>query len=291
MRATVERFLNYLAYEQEASPHTIAAYRNDLEQFLDLLSAHHLSSWEDVGREHVVAFLHWLEEKDYAVSTIARKVAAVRSFFHFLVERGELEDDPSIAVPPPRVPRQAPQVLSPQEISTLLSVPRGSGTPKALRDTALLELLYATGMRASEIIGLEIEDLDLAEQTVVCGAGDDDPRTLPLTARVIEALQVYLQRGRPRLARGEGQGILFLNHRGCPLTRQGLWLIVKERAAAAGLEAVVTPHTLRHSYAAHQLARGVSVEDVQGSLGHANLATTQVYIEHVDQGENDDDGA
>ena len=279
MRAKVAAFLDHLRRDAAASEHTVVAYRNDLDQFLERLSVDGVSSWEQVTREHVLDFLHWLEEAGYAVSTVARKVAAVRSFFHFLVEQGELEDDPSATVPPPQVPRRAPRVLSAEEIDRLLDAPRGSDTPKALRDRALLEFLYATGMRASEVIGLKVEDLDLERGEVHCRRSRQEECTLSLPPRAVEALRLYVEQGRPHLVRQVEVDTLFVNHRGQPLTRQGLWLIVREQAEMAGLGKAVTPHMLRHSFATHLLESGAPLQEVQARLGHANLTTTQVYLQ------------
>lgn len=282
MQAIVEDFLSHLEREKRASVHTVAAYRNDLAQFLNHLVAHEVVSWDEVGQEHIETFLQWLQESGYAISTTARKVAAVRSFFHFLLEKGLLADDPSVKVAPPEVPRRAPRTLSVHEVAGLLDGVRGGSAPKVLRDKALLETLYATGMRVSEVVRLRVEDVDLEHGEIHCtrtpaGKG----RILPLTPRAVQALRAYLEQGRPRLIQEEGLDVLFVNHRGRPLTRQGLWLIVRERAAMAGIEGEVTPHTFRHSFAAHLLEEGVALKEVQERLGHANLATTQVYAQVI----------
>ncbi|HIE39019.1 MAG TPA: tyrosine recombinase [Anaerolineae bacterium] len=282
MRATVEAFLEHLGREKGASVHTIVAYRNDLNQFLDRLAACGVTSWQEVTRQHVAGFLQWLQESAYAVSTVARKVAAVRSFFHFLVGQGVVADDPSAMVTPPQVPRRLPRSLSAEEVTRLLDGLRGGSTSKALRDRALLEVLYATGMRVSEVVGLTVGDVDLEGGAIRCRGSGARERTLPLTPRATEALRTYLERGRPRLVQGAGVDTLFVNHRGQPLTRQGLWLIVRERAEMAGIRQGVTPHMLRHSFAAHLLEQGTPLQEVQARLGHANLATTQVYVEGDD---------
>lgn len=275
MRGEVEAFLGYLVEQKQASPHTIAAYRNDLGQFLDHLAAHDVRSWDQVTPEHITAFLSWLQVNHYAVSTIARKIAAVRSCLHFLVNRNVLKDDPSVAVPPPHVPRRQPRYLTADKLNRFLDGAVGDDG-KSLRDAALLELMVATGMRVSEVIHLKLQDIDLERGEVVCRGRQ--PRRLPLSPRAVAALRLYLEEGRPRLLQDEKEDVLFINHRGLPLTRQGLWLIIKERAKAVGLGEVVTPHVLRHSFAAHLLAQGGSLEEVQERLGHANLATTQTYL-------------
>lgn len=283
MQVTVAAFLDHLdRREKKASRHTVAAYRNDLTQFLDRLVVHGVTSLEQVSQEHVADFLHWLQEKDYAVSTVARKVAAVRSFFHFAVAQGILKDDPSAAVTPPEVKREPPQLLSVAEVERLLQEVRGRSSPKMLRDWALLALMCATGVRASELIHLSVASLNLEQQWVRCGS-EVRERQLPLTAEAVEALRSYLQRGRPQLVKDAAVTALFVNYRGNPLTRQGLWLIVKKWARTARIRSEISPHTLRHSFAARLLDQGVELEELQERLGHATPATTQVYVQDMEE--------
>jgi len=277
MQTQVEEFLRVLAVEKGYSDHTIAAYRNDLTQFMTYLASEGLASWQDVNRSHIQNYIPYLKQREYASSTVARKVAAVKSFFHFLVADGVLRDDPTAAVDSPPVSKHLPRPLSPEEMARLLAEPAKSRTPKALRDWALLELMYATGMRASEVIGLEMDAVDLEAGTVRCLGKGNKERILPLYERAQEAMSAYLENGRARLLRGQDETALFVNHRGQPLTRQGLWLIVKKYAADAGIESEVTPHTLRHSFATHLLDGGAGLREVQQLLGHTNISSTQVY--------------
>ncbi len=276
MQAMIQQFLMSLENEKAASPHTIAAYRNDLGQFLDHLHTHGVSAWERVSAEHIVAFLTDLQANRYATSTVARKIAAVRSLFHYLVGQGALKDDPSVVVSPPRVPRKPPHILSVKEMQRFLDGLRSGSSAKSLRDWALIELIYATGMRVSEVIELRTHDVDLQAGEVCL-----DERTLPLSRRAVQALGAYLQDGRPQLVRDAENNVLFLNHRSSPLTRQGLWLIIKGRAKKADLADQVTPHVLRHSFAAHLLESGAALRQVQERLGHANLSATQVYLQAI----------
>jgi integrase/recombinase XerD len=277
MQEQVEEFLHFVAVEKGYSHHTAAAYRNDLTQFLAYAAREGIHSWQDVGRAHVQNYILYLREREYATSTVARKVAAVKSFFHFLVADGVLPDDPTAAVDSPAVDKHLPRPLSPQEMACLLAGSAQSSTPKGSRDWALLELMYATGMRASEVIGLEVDALDLEAGMVRCLGKGNKERILPLYEHAREALMAYLENGRARLLHGRDETALFVNHRGRPLTRQGLWLIVKECAAAAGIERNVTPHTLRHSFATHMLDGGAGLREIQQLLGHANISSTQVY--------------
>lgn len=277
MQAQVEQFLRFVTVEKGYSEHTISAYRNDLTQFLAFLMGEGVTFWQDVRRTHILDYIVYLKQREYVPSTIGRKVAAVKSFFHFLVADGVLQDDPTVAVDSPPVDKRLPRPLSPEEMARLLAAPMRSDTPKGLRDRALLELMYATGMRASEVITLRLDAVDLEAGTVRCLGKGKKERILPLYERARQALRDYIEKGRARLLRGQDEQALFLNQRGQPLTRQGLWLLVREYAMAAGIEGEVTPHTLRHSFATHLLDGGAGLREVQQLLGHTNISTTQIY--------------
>lgn len=279
METQIDGFLRFLTVEKGYSRHTIAAYRNDLSQALAYLSSQGVSSWRDAGREHILKYILYLQGREYAASTVSRKVAAVKSFFHFLVADGVLSDDPTVAVDSPAVKRHLPHPLSPSEVARLLAEPTRLGTPKGQRDRALLELMYATGMRASEIIELKVSAVDLEAGTVRCLGKGNKERILPLYESARLAIQDYLEDGRARLLQGRDGDTLFVNHRGGPLTRQGLWLIVKEYVTAAEIEQEVTPHTLRHSFATHMLDGGAGLRELQQLLGHASISSTQIYTE------------
>ena len=203
----------------------------------------------------------------------------MKSFCGFLVRSGAVEENPAEELDSPKVKKQLPTTLSPDEVEKLLALPgQGPSTPKALRDTALLEVLYATGMRVSEVAGLTLDDLDLSAGTIRCVGKGDKERVMPLYAEACQALSAYLEKGRPALCGSHtDERTLFLNPRGEKLTRQGLWLIIKAYPRQLGLEDRVTPHTLRHSFATHMLNGGAGLREVQKLLGHANISTTQVY--------------
>jgi integrase/recombinase XerD len=285
MDANIQEFLNHLAAERGSSDNTVAAYRNDLTQFCDFVSHDehlHDGAWEELRRDDLINYVLWLKEREYASATVARKVAAMKSFCSFLVRSGAVEDNPAEELDSPKVKKQLPTTLTPGEVEKLLSLPaQGGNSPKALRDTALLEVLYATGMRVSEVAGLTLDDLDLGAGTVRCVGKGGKERVMPLYAAACHAVSAYLEKGRPALAGlHTDERTLFLNPRGEKLTRQGLWLIIKAYARQMGLEDRVTPHTLRHSFATHMLNGGAGLREVQKLLGHANISTTQVYT-HV----------
>ena len=279
MQTQIEEFLRFVAVERGYSVHTAAAYRNDLAQFLAYLTGEGVFAWQGVSRAHVLNYILYLKGREYASSTVARKVAAVKSFFHFLVAESILSDDPTVAVDSPAVNKPLPRPLSLEETERLLAEPARFTTPKALRDRALLELMYATGMRASEVIGLAVDAVDLQAGTVRCLGKGKKERILPLYERARETLSAYLEDSRPGLLHGQDEAALFVNLRGEPLTRQGLWVIIKEYAAAVGIAHKVSPHMLRHSFATHLLDGGAGLREVQQLLGHTNISSTQVYTQ------------
>jgi len=276
----LEQFLNSLAVEKRYSENTISAYKNDLSQFGEFLRTRDGSGGDvsQVTPETVAAYVEDLQhgQNTYAPSTVARKIAAVKSFFHSLVEQGVITNDPAARLNSPKVKKHIPKTLSQGDMERLLAAPARSGGPKAMRDRALLELLYATGMRVTEVVNLALADVDWGNRMVSCPGKAERRRQIPL-GLAYDPLDEYRQHGRPSFARDDSPDMLFLNHRGQKLTRQGVWLILKEAAEVAGLDGDVTPHTLRHSFAKHKLGQGEDLRRVQELLGHANLSTTQVY--------------
>ncbi len=286
MQEQINQFLEYLEVEKGYSTNTLAAYQNDLGQFLIFLQQlpedQRPHTWEQVTRDHIINHILEMKEKEYASSTIARKVAAIKSFFRFLEATEQIPISPARDLETPRAEKHLPAIISADEVERLLAAPP-EDTPAGLRDRAMLELLYATGLRVSELVALNVEDVNLEEGTVRCMGKGRKERVLPLYARAREALQHYLEAGRPRLLSKKGDvSALFLNRRGARLTRQGLWLIIKRYVEEVGIQANVTPHTLRHSFATHMLKGGADLRAVQQMLGHANITTTQIYTQITD---------
>ena len=286
VRERVDNFLEHLSIEKGYSPNTSVAYKTDLAQFLDYLMAlaqERRWAWAGVEKSDIISYImHLKEERQYASSTVARKVAAIKSFFHFLWRAGHISDDPTAALDSPRVEKRLPRVISFEEVKRLLAQPSKDSGAKGLRDRALLHLLYATGMRASEVVSLNLDDLNLASASVRCWGKGSKERIIPIHPQAVEALREYVERGRREFLKPEnpGERALFLNWRGRRLTRQGLWLIFKGYAEEAGLPEGVTPHTLRHSFATHMLDGDADLINVQQLLGHASVSTTQIYT-HV----------
>ncbi|MCX6043063.1 MAG: tyrosine recombinase [Caldilinea sp.] len=289
MQEEIQQYLLLLAAEADASENTISAYRNDLGQ-LALFLRHYqradgqpVTGWQDVTAAVAQDYVFALRSRGYASSTVARKVAAVKSFFDFLTEQGWIVDDPAALLESPKVKKQLPRTISYEEIERLLAAPRRQLSSQTIRDSALLETLYATGVRVSELVNLDLGDLDKVTGQLVCGASGKRRRVAQLNPDVQESLYRYLAEGRPALVVHADEPALFLNHRGQRLTRQGLWLIIKRYVKEIGIRGPVTPHTLRHSFATHLLNSGAGLREVQKRLGHASLSTTQVYKQMNDE--------
>lgn len=282
----VDRYLDHLSVERGLSPHSLAAYRRDLALYSTYLHERGIRSPLEAAEGDLAAFVTWVRERrtsggrQFAASTVARTLVAVRGFHRFLLREGLAIVDPAASVAGPRPPRALPRALRTDQVEQLLAAPSGDG-PVALRDRALLEVLYGAGLRISELVALDVDDVDLAARSVrTIGKGDKE-RVVPLGRPASAAVDAWLVRGRPGLR--PVAPALLVNRRGGRLTRQGAWKILKGHAQAAGLAATVSPHTLRHSFATHLVEGGADVRVVQELLGHASVNTTQVYT-HVSTG-------
>lgn len=284
MDVSVNDFLEFLSVEKGASGNTIAAYRNDLSQLESFISSGKNGSsikWQAVDRGVIIDYVLHVKTKSYAEATVARKVAALKSFFAYLQAEGRLGANPVEALESPKVGRSLPKPLTVQEIDELLEQPSRRSTPEAKRDRAMLELMYATGLRVTELVSLDVGDacLDSPKPYVrLVGKGNRE-RQIPLLEQPAQEVGDYIRFARPRLVGERNETALFVNRRGERLTRQGFWLILKAYAHEAGIEGRVTPHTLRHSFATHMLRGGMDIHKVQELLGHANISTTQVYTQ------------
>jgi integrase/recombinase XerD len=301
----LDRFLEALAAAGNYARNTVSAYRNDLSQLVDWLKQRQppVSAWPEVSTEVLGEFVTHMravqvtrrhgDVKLVAASTVARKIAAIKSFFSYLVASQAIAIDAAIGLETPKIARRTPKTMTSADVERLLNAPGSGNSPKVLRDHALLELLYATGMRVSELVALQLGDIDVAQGSVcVRNQTDDKERQVPISDAAALAVQVYVERGRAGLVKSEpAPTALFLNQRGQSLTRQGMWLIIKEYAAKAGLPYEVTPHTLRHSFATHMLRDNkASLPDIQHRLGHANISTTQIYYMQTNPADDADAG-
>ncbi len=286
----INSFINYLTVEKGFSGNTTAAYYNDLTQLAGFAEREAagkgvIPSWADFTRQDMLSYMLDLKERNYAPTTLARKIAATRSFFAFLVAEGAVKADPTENMGSPAVGKSLPKPISISQVRDLLEQPDKLNTLEAKRDKAMLELLYASGMRISEMVALNLGDVDTAGGSVRCFGKGHKERIVPIHEQAARAVQRYLDEARPKMTHRKDEVALFLNPRGDRLTRQGFWQKLKEYARSAGLDSQISPHTLRHSFATHMLSGGADLRAVQELLGHANISTTQIYThltsEHV----------
>jgi len=273
--ASVAEYLGALQVEQGASRNTLAAYRRDLDDFLGFLDTRRRGAAR-AGAEDVLAWIEDLRRRGLGAASVARRLSALRGFYRHLLRDREVARDPTEHVDLPRVPRPLPKALSREAAASLVEAPDVT-RPAGVRDRAVLELLYATGMRASECLGLTPESVNLTAGYAVCAGKGGKQRLVPLGAAASTWVRAYLRDVRPRLTRRRDSGRLFVNPRGGALSRQSLWTIVRRAAAGAGIRRRVSPHMLRHSFASHLLEGGADLRAVQAMLGHADIATTQIY--------------
>jgi integrase/recombinase XerD len=286
MIESINNFLNYLTVEKGYSEHTIAAYRNDLTGLADFAKKQNISDWSGFNSQNMLSYLLDLKERGYVATTMARKVAAGRSFFGFLVSEGTIKADPTENMSSPSVGKALPKPIPLNQVRLLLEQPAKLATSEAKRDRAMLELLYASGMRISELVALNMGDVNTeGDYFVRCFGKGRKERIIPLYEQIALTVKKYIDEDRPKLAHGKKETALFLNARGERLTRQGFWQKLKEYVKSAGLDSQISPHTLRHSFATHMLSGGADLRSVQDLLGLANISTTQVYThlttEHV----------
>lgn len=277
----LEQFQDFLTLEQGSSPHTNEAYTRDLSRFVVFASLKGADSPDKVTPKITRDYVYHLKDLGLAASSMRRNISAIRTYYKFLLNEGITKADPSERLETPKRWRTLPDVLSAEEVAKLLAMP-DLDDPFIFRDRAMLELAYSAGLRVSEWITLGLKDLMLEDGLVRVFGKRSKERLVPIGRKAIERVAIYLREGRPRLEKGKGEGVLFLNARGTPMTRMGAWKILRKHVEAAGIEKDVSPHTLRHSFATHLLEGGADLRAVQEMLGHADISTTQIYT-HVDR--------
>jgi len=275
MRGEVDRFEQYLREVKQASENTVQSYRRDLMQMITYLEEKEIREAAKVTKTSLHGYILHMEEQGKAATTISRMMAAMKAFFNYECMQACIRRNPAESLHAPKVEKKAPVVLSVDQVSALLAQPSGH-TPKEIRDKAMLALLYATGIRVSELIGIQMEDINMNIGFLVCRDGERE-RTIPFGRSAKAALEEYLEHARNELLRGKGSDYFFVNCTGGAMSRQGFWKIIKYYGEKAGIEEDITPHTLRHSFAAHLIARGADMRAVQTILGHSDMATTQMY--------------
>lgn len=280
LNEVTEEYFHFLQIERGLAENTLTSYRRDLKQYTQYIEkVLQKNNWESINRKDIIDFLHMLRDDGKSASTISRVISSIRSFHQFLVREQLTQHDPTLHIEMPRKNRKLPDILSPQEVEQLLTI--NDTTPLGIRNKAMLELLYATGLRVTELITLKVSDLHLMMGFVRCLGKGSKERIVPLGDIAKKSVENYLQDARRELTRRRiDENYLFVNQHGRPLTRQGFWKILKTVARDSGLKKTITPHTLRHSFATHLLENGADLRAVQEMLGHTDISTTQIYT-HV----------
>ena len=276
MNDLLERYLLFLKNADKLSENTLLSYKRDLEHFTRF--AGDGKAVCAMSQQGIIAYLMSLQKQGRAVSTISRNIASLRSFYGFLAQEGLVKEDPTLHLQAPKAEKKAPQILSMEEINLLLEQPKCRDL-KGYRDKAMLEVLYATGIRVSELIGLDVSSVDVAQSALMVGGANQ--RVVPLGKLGMKALKEYIKTARPMLLKNEGEKALFVNCNGDRLTRQGFWKIIKYYTKKANIEKDITPHTLRHSFAAHLLENGAELSAIKEMLGHCDISSTQIYTQLV----------
>lgn len=276
MKSAIQNFINYIHTAKKSSNNTEVSYKRDLLKMAAYFEEKGITDVRKVTPVGLQSYLFHLNQEGFATSTVSRHVASARAFFQYLFREGIIGEDPSEGMHPPKVEKKIPEILTIEEVDLLMKQPK-KNTPKGIRDNAMLELLYATGMRVSEMLHLNLQDVNLQMGYVTCHEGGRE-RIIPFGNVCKKALQQYLTKVRGILLHGEDTESLFTNCSGKPMSRQGFWKVLKGYAKEAGITGDITPHTLRHSFAAHLLQNGADIKSVQEMLGHSDISTTQMYL-------------
>ena len=275
MQKEIDAFISYLHNVKKTSTNTELSYQRDLKKFVVFLEKRNISTLKEVKEDDLSAYMEYMVTEDFKPATISRNVASIKALFHFLAYEGMVDEDISGVLKAPKIEKKAPEIMTMTEVNTLLEQPKGD-TPKEIRDKAMLELLYATGIRVSELITLKNEDLNLQMNYIICNHGGKE-RIIPFGLKARNALLNYLEHSREALVMNNKSDELFVNCSGVPMSRQGFWKLIKYYSRKAGITTDITPHTLRHSFAAHLVENGADLKSVQEMLGHSDISTTQIY--------------
>ncbi len=281
MEQSIVDFTEYLRNEKKSSENTVLSYARDLKGFCRFMKESGVLDPAKVNRTNVMAYVYELQKQQKAGTTVSRNIASIRSFFQFLQRKGLVTENPAADLELPKVEKKIPEILSLDKVELLLEQPSGE-EDKEIRDKAMLELLYATGIRVTELISLRVEDINLPLEYIRCGS-DAKSRIIPIGAQAKVSLRRYLDKVREHMVLRPDEEVLFVNCNGKPMTRQGFWKIIKAYAKKAGIEEDITPHMLRHSFAAHLIENGADLRSVQEMLGHSDISTTQIYTKLTNQ--------
>ena len=275
MEKTLDGFITYLHNVKKKSENTVLSYNRDLTKFIKYLRTNKITSLDKVEEKDLEKYIKELNDNGFKSATVSRNIASLKAFFHYLNNEGVLNNDPTKSLKSPKIEKKIPEILTTDEVFALLEQPSGD-SPKEIRDKAMLELLYATGIRVSELINLEVSDVNLKTSSILCRDGSKS-RTIPYGKKAKDALTRYLEGAREAIVDNKESTILFANCSGQKMSRQGFWKLIKHYAKKAGIESDITPHTLRHSFAAHLVENGADLRSVQEMLGHSDISTTQIY--------------
>ena len=275
METEVNAFITYLHNVKKMSLNTELSYRRDLNKVVAYMERQGIINPSDITATNLNSYILYLEKNNFSAATISRNIACIKTFYHYLYKEGKVKEDVSDSLKAPKVEKKIPEIMTTEEVVRLLEQPKGN-TPKDIRDKAMLELLYATGIRVSELISLKKSDVNLQMSYIICHDASKE-RVIPFGHKAKEALKKYLDEARNTMLEDKDLDILFVNCSGQPMSRQGFWKLIKYYAKKAGIEADITPHTLRHSFAAHLVENGADLRSVQEMLGHSDISTTQVY--------------
>ena len=275
MEKTLDGFITYLHNVKKKSENTVLSYNRDLTKFIKYLRTNKITSLDKVEEKDLEKYIKELNDNGFKSATVSRNIASLKAFFHYLNNEGVLSNDPTKSLKSPKIEKKIPEILTTDEVFALLEQPSGD-SPQEIRDKAMLELLYATGIRVSELINLETSDVNLKTSSILCRDGSKS-RTIPYGKKAKDALTRYLEGAREAIVDNKESTILFANCSGQKMSRQGFWKLIKHYAKKAGIESDITPHTLRHSFAAHLVENGADLRSVQEMLGHSDISTTQIY--------------
>ena len=275
MEKEIDQFISYLHNTKKTSENTEISYRRDLNKVLKYMKEQGIAEVSEITVTHLHSYILYLEKNHFAAATISRNIASIKAFYHYLWKEGKVPEDISEALKPPKIEKKIPEILSEEQVNRLLEQP-GTESPKEVRDKAMLELLYATGIRVTELISLKVTDVNLKLGFIVCRDNNKE-RVVPFGREAKNALLRYLESARRDMIENEEEDTLFVNYSGQPMSRQGFWKLIKYYAKKAGIEEDITPHTLRHSFAAHLVENGADLRSVQEMLGHSDISTTQIY--------------
>lgn len=275
MYEMVDEFVTYLTDVKKSSMNTVVSYRRDLIKFNKFMETQGVTDVRKVNPTNLNSYMIHMEKEKFATSTISRNVATLKAYFGYLYRAGYIGTDPTIQLKAPKIEKKMPEILTPKEVDLLLSQP-SMKTNKGVRDRAMLELLYATGIRVSELISLKLSDVNLSASYIHCQDVNRE-RIIPFGSMAKNILKIYIREARPAMVDNEAEEVLFTNCNGTPMSRQGFWKLLKKYAKNAGIQTDITPHTLRHSFAAHLVANGADLRSVQEMLGHSDISTTQIY--------------